>query len=163
MHRTQIGQLLAAILLFGLAVFALARFLRTDRGVSDKAFFYDLSQKKLFTGPRQAIPPIRGLDDDQEDAVRAVVISTTGDPKDRSSWKIAYLERYSDELKQQMEKAQATGNPPPMGRRLAQAHRFVRRENDTAWYPMSSDEAAAILAEWLAAGPNGGRAVICTP
>ena len=40
-----------------------------------KAFFYDLSKGELFTADANLIPPIRGVDNAEEDGVRAVVIA----------------------------------------------------------------------------------------
>ena len=56
--------------------FVLIRGLRTDSGIAEKVFFYDLSEQKLFAAPRTAVPPIRGLNDPQTDAVRAVAIAS---------------------------------------------------------------------------------------
>ncbi len=156
-------KLVAALALLAVAAGLTLSFWRRGGTGSDQAFFYDLSEGRLFTAPRTAIPPIRGLNDDEADAVRAVVISTNGNPRDKRARTIAYLERYSPELKRQMEAAQATGTPPLMGREQAQAHRFVRRLQDTRWYPLTSPEAERIVSEWLTAGPNGQPAVICTP
>jgi len=161
--RLQWLKLTTALGLLALAAIMVARFVRSVPGSSDLTFFYDESEGRLFTAPRTAVPPIRGLNDDQPDAVRAVVISTNGNPRDRRARTIAYLERYSPELKRQMEAAQATGASPEMGRELAQAHRFVRRLQDSRWYPLTSPMAERIVSEWLTAGPNGQPAVICTP
>lgn len=155
-------------LLFAIALLAVAaplgwRALRGDRGSSERAFFYDQSRQKLFAAPRTAVPPIRGLDDAEEDAVRAVVISRTGKPGDKSSWTIAYLERYSPELKRQMEVAQAHGTSPLMGRTEAQRHRFVRRPADSEWFALNTPEAEAILTGWAVPGPDGVTPVVCTP
>lgn len=149
--------------MLGMAVFLFARFLRDDGGVSEKAFFYDLSEKKLFTAARTLVPPIKGLNNADEDAVRAVVVSTTGKPEDKSSWKIAYLEKYSPELKQQMEAAQATGTSPQMGRGNAQAHRFVRRVDDPQWFPLNTAEAEQVLGELTRPGSNGLTPVVVAP
>ncbi len=157
------AKLLAALGVLAVAAGLLLSFWRGRGGGSDRAYFYDLSEGRLFTAPRTAIPPIRGLNDDEADAVRAVVISTNGNPRDRRARTIAYLERYSPELKRQMEAAQATGTSPLMGREQAQAHRFVRRFQDSRWYPLTSPEAERIVSEWLTAGPNGQPAVICMP
>ena len=92
----------------------------------ENAFFYDLSEKELFEAPRTLIPPIKGINDDEEDGVSAVVISVTGDPKDKSSRKIAYLEKYSPELKRDLEQAQRTGEASQIGRAQAQLLRLVR-------------------------------------
>lgn len=156
-------KLAVAVALLAVAGFGFARFARNARGASDQTFFYDESEGRLFTGPRTAIPPIRGLNDATADAVRAVVISTNGNPRDKSRRVIAYLEKYSPELKQQMEAAQASGQSPLMGRGLAQAHRFVRRLDETRWHALTSPEGEQIVNAWLTAGPNGQPAVICTP
>jgi hypothetical protein len=156
-------KLAAALGLLALAAVVAARFVRPGPGGSDLAFFYDQSEGRLFTAPRTAIPPIRGLNDNRPDAVRAVVIATNGNPRDKRARAVAYLEMYSPELKRQMEAAQATGASPEMGRELAQVHRFVRRLQDSRWYPLTSPEAERIVSEWLTAGPNGQPAIICTP
>src|SRR5262245_21796993 len=67
-----------AVVLFGVAGFGFSRFFSGNDGVSEKTFFYDLSEKKLFSASRELVPPIRGLNNSEEDAVRAVVISKTG-------------------------------------------------------------------------------------
>ncbi|MCB1125272.1 MAG: hypothetical protein KDM81_02165 [Verrucomicrobiae bacterium] len=129
----------------------------------ETAFFYDVSAGRLFAGPATAVPPIAGIDGGEPDGMRAMVVSTTGKPEDRDSWQVVYLERYSPELKRQMEEAQATGGSPSIGRGAAQAHRFIRRLDESAWHPMNSPEAETILGAWLTAGPGGGPATVCTP
>jgi hypothetical protein len=163
MEKSSLIKLLVAVGLLALAGFLVVRQFQQNQGISDRTFFYDLSEKKLFVGPRTAIPPIRGLNDAALDAVRAVVIATNGNPRDPRARTIAYLEMYSPELKQQMEQAQATGTSPPMGRGLAQGHRFVRRQSETNWHSLASAEGEKIVSEWLTAGPGGGPAAVCTP
>jgi hypothetical protein len=149
--------------LLGLAGFFFYRHWREAGGVSDQAFFYDLSEQRLFTAARELIPPIRGLNDATEDAVRAVVVSPTGRPEDKRSWQIAYLEQYSPELKRQMEEAQAQGGSPAMGRGAAQQHRFVRRLTDRDWYSISSPEGERIVSAWASPTPEGITPVVCLP
>ena len=152
----------ALVMLVTASVF-LAAWWRQDDGVSEKAFFYDLREQKLFTARRTSVPPIQGLHREPEGAVRAVVVSTTGNPADKKSWKIAYLEKYSPRLKQQMEAAQATNGSPAIGRVEGLAHRFVKRPKDPEWFPMSSAEAEIILNEWAVANPQGLMPTVCTP
>jgi hypothetical protein len=163
MERNALIKLALGLVMLGVAGSVLVRFWRSDRGASGKAFFYDVSLKKLFAAPIGSVPPIKGLDDDREDAVRAVVVSTNGNPADKSSWMIAYLETYSPELKKQIEAARATGAAPAMGRAGAQMHRFVRRLTDAEWTPLVAPEADQIVNGWLTAGPGGVPAVVCTP
>ena len=163
MPKKDTFKLAAALLMLMVAGVFLFRFVLNEQAGGEKAFFYDLSEKKLFKAARTAVPPIRGINDSIEDGVRAMVISVTGNPADKSSWKIAYLERYSPELKQQMEQAQATGDPPPMGRGLAQMHRFVRRLETDEWFSLATPEGEAIVNGWIALGTNGTTPVVCTP
>jgi hypothetical protein len=162
MSKSDLLKLVLAAVLLGVALFWLARFAGKS-GAGDNAFFYDLSEKKLFTAPRTSVPPIKGINDAEADAVRAVVISTSGSPSDRASWKVAYLEKYSPELKGQMEKARAEGGSPAMGRSEAVAHRFVKRPGDAEWFPMNSPQAEQIVTEWAVPGPGGVTPVLCTP
>lgn len=162
MNRSNILQILLAITLLGGATFILVRYLRRSDGISEQTFFYDLSEKKLFAASREALPPIRGLNDAEEDAVRAVVISTSTNPKDKNSRRIAYLEKYAPEYKQQLEKVRA-GQAEPLPRGSRNTLRFVRRENDTEWHPVSSAEGAKILTEWNVPGPDGKFPAVCSP
>jgi hypothetical protein len=113
--------------------------------------------------PRTLVPPIKGINDNVQDAVRAVVISLNGNPADQASHKIAYLEKYSPELKQQMEVAQASGASLQMGRNEALGHRFVSRVDQPEWHPINSPEAEKILTEWATPGPDGITPVVCSP
>lgn len=163
MNASVTAKTVLVISLMSLAGWLGYRAFRETSGVSEQAFFYDLSQKKLFAASRTLVPPVRGVDGPEEDAVRAVVISTTGRPEDKGSRQIAYLEKYSPELKRQIEVAQAVGSSPPMGRAMAQEHRFVRRLQDTQWYPLSTAEGEKIVSEWATPGPDGVTPAVVSP
>src|SRR5262245_8344375 len=96
-------KMLVAVLLFAGAGFGFYRSFSKRPDVSEKSFFYDLSEKKLFAASREALPPIRGLNDTEEDAVRAIVICTSGNPEDAANRSIAFLEKYAPELKENIE------------------------------------------------------------
>jgi len=162
MNRSNVFKLVLAVALLGGATFMFARFIRQGDGVSEQTFFYDLSEKKLFAASREALPPIRGLNNTEEDAVRAVVISPNANPKDKGSRKIAYLEKYAPEFKQQLEKVRA-GQADPLPRNARNAFRFVRRVDDAQWHTVSSPEGEKILTEWNVAGPDGKFPVVCVP
>ena len=66
--------------------------LRSDPGVSERAWFYDLSEKKLFVAQRGLVPPIRGINSSEEDGVRAVVVAPPGKCDDPAARRIAYLD-----------------------------------------------------------------------
>ena len=98
MNKKAAMMLALAVLLLAGAAFQFVRFFR-ERGHSHElTYFYDLSELKLFAAPRTLVPPIRGINNDEPDGMRAIVISTSGDPKDKASQKIAYLEKYAPEL-----------------------------------------------------------------
>ena len=160
--------LAVAVMLLGTAGWRVATFL-SDRSHPDElAFFYDLSERRLFTAARTNVPPIRGLNDDHPDAVRDVVVSTSGDPDDEGSRRIAYLEKYAPELKQQLEGLQSgTGGEVPAGGRIsrgaAQSFTFVRRLEEETWHAVNTPEAEKIMGEWQSLGTGGRTPVVCSP
>ena len=162
MNRSNVFKLVLAVALLGGATVLLIRFLRQGDGISEQTFFYDLSEKKLFAAPREALPPIRGLNNAEEDAVRAVVISTTDSPQAKASRKIAYLEKYAPEFKQQLEQVR-TGQAEPLPRGARNAFRFVRRVNEGEWHAVGSPEGEKILTEWNVPGPDGKFPAVCVP
>lgn len=161
MSAQNVVKVLVAVGLLGLAGYGFARFFGSSSGVSEKEFFYDLSEKKLFSTSREALPPIRGLNDAQEDAVRAVVISR-GNPEDKSSRTIAYLEKYAPELKKSITEVRA-GKAEPLPSAVRNGYRLVKRVEDAEWHPVATPEGQAILNGWNVAGPDGKFPVVCTP
>ena len=162
MNKANTLKLVLALGLLGVAAFLLVRFLRRDGGVAENTFFYDLSEKRLFAAPREALPPMRGLNNAEEDAVRAVVIAASGNPEDKAGRKIAYLEKYAPELKQHLERVRA-GQAEPLPSKARNGYRFVKRVDDAEWHPLSSAEGEKILTEWNVAGPDGKYPVVCVP
>ena len=168
MSKKSIFQLIVACAMLLLAASYLLSFVRNQRSQEPTAYFYDLSERKLFVAAQSAVPPIRGLNDDQADAMRAVVIAASGKSGDKSTHKIAYLEKYSSDFKQDIQaarKAEAEGKEMVrrIGRSEAQSHTFVRRLTDSAWYPLSSPEGEKIVSEWNVAGPDGNFPEVCVP
>ncbi len=149
----------AAVLFTVAGYFFLDSWRQGQRG--QQAFFYDLSKGELFVADARLIPPIRGIDGAEEDGVKAVVVAPK--PEDKKGRRIAYLERYSPELKKDMEDARARNSAPMIGKSAAQAFRFVKREKDKDWVPMASPEGQQIVNEWTAPGPDGLSPVVCVP
>jgi len=162
MKKSQALKVLLALLLLAGAGFVLYRSFSQDHGVSEKTFFYDLSERKLFAASREELPPIRGLNGTEEDAVRAVVISVNGNSNDKASRKIAYLAKYAQQLKQHLEKVRA-GQAEAMPRGSRDKYRFVKRLADSEWHAVNTPEAEKIMGEWNVAGPDGKYPVVCTP
>lgn len=162
MKISNVLKLALAVALLGGAAFMAVGFFRQSDGVSEKTFFFDLSEKKLFAASREALPPIRGLNDAEEDAVRAVVISPSGNPKDKAGRKIAYLEKYAPEFKQRLEQVRL-GQADPLPRGTRDGFRFVKRVEDPEWLPVSSPEGGKLLTEWNVPGPDGKYPAVCVP
>ena len=162
MNKSSAFKLGLALVLLGGAGFMIFRYFQQDDGIAENTFFYDLSEKKLFAAPREALPPIKGLNDAEEDAVRAVVIAPNGNPKDESARKIAYLEKYTAEFKRQLVQVRS-GQADPLPRGARNTYRFVKRVEDSEWRALDSPEGEKILTEWNVAGPNGKYPVVCTP
>ncbi len=135
---------LAVVLLAG-AAFRFSRFLGERSQSGENSYFYDLSERKLFLAPRTLVPPIRGINNDEPDGMRAIVISTSGDSKDKASQKIAY----------------SSGNR--ISRGAAQSFIFVRRLNEETWYPVNTMEGEKIMTEWQVPGPDGKTPVVSVP
>jgi hypothetical protein len=152
---------LAAALLAG-AGLLFTRFLNHNKSIGEREYFYDLSAQKLFPAPREALPPIRGLDNPEEDAVRAIVIAPGGNPNDKAARKIAYLEKYAPELKQHLAKVRE-GKAEPLPSKARNGLRFVKRVAEAEWHSLDSPEGETILAEWNVPGPDGKYPVVCVP
>jgi len=136
---------------------------RPESGPSEKAWYYDLSEKKLFAADRGSIPPIRGMNDATADGVRAVVVAPAGKCDDPEARRIAYLETNAPELKQALDAARASGTEPAISRGQAQSLRLVRRVTDTEWFSLATAEGERIVSEWVVPGPDGQSPAVCTP
>src|SRR5947199_7207856 len=161
MNKSNAVKIVLAVGLLGGAALMFGRFLRSKNVIVEETFFYDMSEKKLFAASRELLPPIRGLKGNDENAVRAVVISN-GNPRDKANQKIAYLEKYAPELKQHLEKVRE-GKAEPLPRGARDSFRFVKRVNDAEWRPVNSPEGEKILAEWNVPGPDGKFPIVCVP
>jgi|ERR1035441_1612867 hypothetical protein len=158
---------LASVLLAG-AVVCFIKLSPARPGQAENAYFYDLAEQKLFLAPRGSIPPIQGMKGAAEAGVRAVVISTTGDPSDTKHRQIAYLQRYSPEIKQLFEEvrqARVEGRSAEghIDRNEVPPNTWVRRLQDTNWYALNSAEGDKITSEWNTPGPDGRTPAVCTP
>ncbi|MFL3665760.1 MAG: hypothetical protein ACJ06V_04165 [Verrucomicrobiota bacterium] len=159
-------QLIFAGVLFALAIIFFVLFGSSERVALE--YFYDESEQKLFTSPAGSIPPIKGINDEQLDGVRAIVIAPKGKRGDKSAHRIAYLEKWSPQLKQHMEaasKAKAAGHTVPniVDRSQRKFHQFIRRKDSSQWYTMNTDEAAKIMATLRTKDAQGKIPEICMP
>lgn len=157
-----------AMLLFTLAIFLFLKLSPPGESRGDSAFFYDLEEQTLFVAPRRSIPPIAGVRGKPGSGVRAVVVSTSDDPKDKKHRQIAYLEKYSPELKQlfeEIQRARAEGRAANgrVDRGQVPHHTLVKRLDGADWYPLDSPEGERIASDWQSPGPGGRAPTVCSP
>ncbi len=162
MNSSNSTKIVIALLLLAGAAFGFYRFFSKDDGVSEKSFFYDLSEKKLFAAARETLSPTRGINDSTEDGVRAVVICKSGDPDNPANHSIAYLEKYTPELRQNIEQAR-TGKAEPMSARDHAKNRLVAFAGEDKWHTADSAEGQKITKSWHVAGADGNYPTVCSP
>ena len=134
-------------------------------------WFYDESEKKLYSMPDTTIPPDKGIGGAGGDGEKAVVVTFGKDWHDRSKWRIAYLQKYTPELKKALDEliiARAAhrvfdGSVPARQSAYFQSNTLVKRVDDHDWFPANSDEGKKILTEWRAwHGADGSGPIICS-
>ena len=134
----------------------------------ESSYFYDLSKRALFEAPIDSVPPIRGIDDNEPDGVRAIVVSTSGNCRDAESRRILYLEKYSDLLKHEMEARLSTppGTEAPsttISRAQARMHTFVKAIEDADWSTIDSERGEALINRLSTPDPSGKLPLPCVP
>jgi hypothetical protein len=157
--------------LAGLAVvFAVAKVRHFHGGdeAGARVWFYDQSARRLYPAPRDLIPP-----DGHDDArVRAVVIGFQGLGNNISQLKIAYLEKYSPDLKALLERAVAAhADKKPFSEKIPSANSpyfqdntMVKRPGETSWHTIGTEEARQLMADWREwRGPAGQPPIISVP
>jgi hypothetical protein len=157
------GKVILAVVLLAGAAFGFFRFFNQKSGVAEETFYYDLSTKKLFSAARESLPPIKGLDNPEEDAVRAVVICPSDkDPNVEANRSIAYLEKYAPELKKNIEEARV-GKAEAVSTQTRNNYRFVSIAGEVKWHVASSPEGKRIMTSWHVAGADGNYPTVCSP
>lgn len=134
--------------------------------------FYDQSERRLYEVPRDTLPSHKGIGGPNGDGVRAVVMAFRSQQSDPSKWRIAYLETYTPELKDLLEKVQAArasgqafkGRIPARDSEYFHTNSLVKGLAETEWHASSSPEDRRVLTEWRSwRGPDGQPPVVCVP
>ena len=137
-----------------------------------KVWFYDLSEKQLYSAARETIPPHKGIGGAKEDGVRAVVAAPKGKEYATTERRIAYLESYTPELKKLLEdvKAARIARRPYPGRLPSRdsdyfgSNTMVCRLGESIWHAASSAEGQRIMGEWRVwRSQDGQPLVLCVP
>lgn len=161
---------IGTIVVVGCVIASEFRGMARRHGSGQMVWFYDESEKQLYPMPVTTMPPDKGIGGRSGDGYRAVVVGFTGYKHDKSRRKIAYLEKYSSDLKRTLDEVMAahaagqifTGSLPARQSQYFQNNTLVKRQNDTEWFPVNTDEGQRIMNEWRSwRGPDGGGAVIC--
>jgi len=168
MNKSAKAKLVLALVLLAISVAFFIKFSPARENQHGDAYFYDMEEHQLFIAPSGSIPPINGIKGAAMAGVRAIVIATNGNCSDRKHLEIAYLEKYSPEIKQLFEevrqaRAEGRSEEGRIDRKQVHANTFVRRLSDTEWQSLESAEGKQIANEWNAPGPDGGMPVVCSP
>jgi hypothetical protein len=144
------------------------QFLRGASSKDAKVWFYDERAKRLYAASADLIPPA-GRDGRR---VRATVIRFVGMPNDQEHVRVAYLEKYTPELKALLERAEAahasrrpfTEKMPPPSSPYFRDHTLLKAPGETAWHALSTEEARHLRIEWQTwRGPAGQSPMISEP
>lgn len=166
------SKLAATLLLAGVAlVWLISRTAGQSHG-GEQVWFHDQSEKRLYPGNADTIPPDKGIGGKSGDGVRAIVVAFPADQNDPRKRRIAYLETYAPQLKDLLErilKARAARRPfgeqiPSRDSDFFQTNTLVKHPNDTDWQPVSSAEGQQIMSQWRSwRSPDGRPPIVCAP
>ncbi len=168
MNKSTLFKVVTVIVLLSAAVVLYLKNRPAGENRHENAYFYDLVEKQLFVAPKGSIPPINGVHGAELAGVRAIVISTTGNPADKKHQEIAYLEKYSPEIKklfEEVRQARAEGRSEEgrINRSQIPPNTLVRRLTDTEWHALNTPEGEQIVNAWNTPGPDGRVPVVCSP
>jgi hypothetical protein len=168
MKKCEAIKIACSLVLLSVAVFFFLRLGPAREKQDGSAYFYDLERQELFVAPRGSIPPINGVKGGAMTGVRAVVICTNGQPSDMKHLQIAYLEKYSPEIKalfEEVHQARAAGRSEEgrIDRKEVLANTLVRRLHDTEWQPLNSTAGKQIASDWNTPGADGRQPMVCSP
>jgi hypothetical protein len=139
-----------AIIGIALAVVAFMFFGGGSGSTVPQAYFYDLSEEKLYSVPRDTFPPHRGIGGESGDGVEAIVFSCPQQLcTDPDEPRIAYLKSHTPEYKQKREEAEAKGEDiPGLTRDYISDNTLIRLPEGEQWHKASSSEGGDIVSGW---------------
>jgi hypothetical protein len=149
------------------AIFAIAGgvWLLTGGSRSDEpmAYFYDLSEQKLFEAPQEAFAPIEGIGGESGDGVEAVVVHCPLCAPDQR--RISYLKTHTPEYKRAREAARQAGEGiPGITRQWIADNTLVRLVDEQEWHVASSPEGIKVVSSWKRRCAEHGKwEKLCTP
>lgn len=128
-------------------VAAAAIFLRRGSQDGPQKYFYDLSERRLYTRSVTVQPPDAGVGGAPGDGYEAQVVRCPRCAPGQQ--RVAYLTTLSSELKQQLRAAEDSDAAAELlTRSFVFAHTMVRTLDDPAWHALSTDEGKRIRDSW---------------
>ena len=107
--------------------------------------WYDTGSGELYGGPADVLPPAPAPSG--SDGVLATVYAK-GSCENKADRFIAYLSKYTEEGKPMVKTAQAeVPVDPSKMKSIANEHKLIKREKDTEWVAVGTEEGQAIIAE----------------
>lgn len=162
----------AGLAIIGAGTLAARQFMKPSGEEGLKGWFYDESEKELFQAAVHSAPPIAGIGGTKGDGARAIIVACKGECGDKSKFRIAYLEKFTPELKTLFDELRAAresskpyeGKMPAREGSYVQDNTLVRRVNEDGWHAHSSAEGKKIVVEWQSQRcPDGSKPRICAP
>jgi hypothetical protein len=161
------GFSVVAIVAVVFAVIKVTQF-RESSEAGAKVWFFDQKSNRLYAASRNRISP----DSADGNRVRAVVIGFKGLGDDPRQLRVAYLEKFSPEFKDLLERAATahtasrpfTEEIPPTASAYYKTNTFVKHPGEAEWRAVGTDEGRQIMADWREwRGPAGQTPVISVP
>jgi hypothetical protein len=148
------GQIVRVVIAAGLVITAAVVFVLTrPKERVAGAYFYDLSEGRLFVAPQDQVPPIEGVGGESGDGVLAIVVGGPGVPVDEHA--ILYLTRFTDEYRALLEEERRTGNAANVTRAYQRANTLVRLVDGDEWLPSDTDAGYDIITRDPGRCPDG--------
>ena len=152
MGKNPVVPVIAVIVLIVAVVMIVRSMTDSGRGPIGHGTWYDTGSGTVYGGPTGVLPPAPAPSG--KDGVMATIFSksTCENKADRF---VAYLSKYTEEGKTLLKAAQADDpiDSVKMESLMAE-HRLLKRESDTEWVAMGTEEGQGILAE---SKQSGGR------
>lgn len=136
--------------------------------ITQEFYYYDLNTGELFPVSYKEVPPIPAPSDIENDTgenngVRAFVFSCT-DCSDPSTFKIAYLQRLSDEAKEMHERMKSGEIPPEEMMMVPEEEYYVARPGDSRWVSGMSEQGMRLVeSAYTEECPDGEMPEECFP
>lgn len=139
---------------------------RQSAPIGEMAFYYDLSEKRLYVDRAGLRPPLEGIGGEAGDGVSATVYSCEEECSDAVR-RIAYLQKMTPELQAAWAAWDAESDPAARDGSRVQSREYVsentllRRVDEETWHARSSPEGQYITSVLTRPCDNGALPRLC--